>query len=130
MMDDMERLIAAVEVGAFDATPLHNTPFFNAFANAFELVLGNKPSYMDGWRAYSRSLDSARRLHDALLPGWVVENLGNACIDGSGGWRVWLTGPEYFENFQQASAENGCPARAWLLAILQAKNVMQEAEEA
>lgn len=94
-MGDLDKLIAAVEAGAFDADEERKVPKFNAFADAFEAALGMKPSYADGWGAYRGSLDAALRLHEALLPGWE--------------WHL-----------KSWSGMADTPARAWLLAILRA----------
>ena len=111
-MTDLDRLIEAVEAGA--ATDDH-------FAAVWS------PNDLRAWQvnqvamvAYNGSLDAALRLHEALLPGWVVENLGNAVIDGTGGWNVRIVSPDYLETYLHATANAGTPARAWLLAILRA----------
>ena len=62
--------------------------------------------------AYNGSLDAAIALHEAVLPGWrwLVERNGNASIYP----------PD--ENLTKAIDVDGAdnPARAWLLAILEA----------
>ena len=111
-MTDLDKLIEAVEADAFEASP----PRFNAFAAAFEAALGMKPSYVDGWGAYRGSLDAAKRLHDALLPGWswaIQNDAANVIFSTAHVARVWDI-PVY-------SAEcKDNPARAWLLAVLRA----------
>ncbi len=81
----------------------------------------------DAMNAYLGSLDAAHALHKAVLQGWVVENIGNACIDGSGGWRVRIVAPDYLETFMCGDGHSETPARAWLLAIISAL-IAQEAE--
>lgn len=61
------------------------------------------------WKAFSGSLDAAKALHEALLPGWewdVASSDAAAVFRGNA-----LHGPA-----ELAAAAN--PARAWLLAIL------------
>lgn len=112
-MSDLERLIDAVEAGYFDADEERNVPRFNAFADAFESALGMRPSYLDGWGAYRGSLDAAHRLHEALLPGWVVHDFTQYPLY----WHIVLNGntaPHFFHG------KAATPARAWLLAALKA----------
>ena len=71
----------------------------------------------DAWRAYDGSLDAAKLLHEAVLPGWfggVSEN-----IHGHG-WYGWV---QTNERHMDARSDN--PARAWLLAILRALHSME-----
>ena len=58
--------------------------------------------------AYSGSLDAAKALHDALLPGW--------------GWTISADGASvYGDDPKVYDVDNAhIPARAWLLAILKA----------
>ena len=69
-------------------------------------------------KANSGSLDAAKRLHDALLPGFAPSV-------GQNVWhRYWFatitttTGDSIGDSFSGQSTDN--PARAWLLAILRA----------
>ncbi len=64
------------------------------------------------WKAFSGSLDAAKALHENLLPGWGW-TLGRARPDN---WfaKVWSAAKHH----DSAIADN--PARAWLLAILDA----------
>ena len=61
------------------------------------------------WKSWSGSLDAAKALHDALLPGWV--------------WQ-WCNGiMTVFMPFPSSRCADGTspyPARAWLIAILKA----------
>ena len=111
-MTDLDELIAAVEAGSFDADTERKAPRFNAFADAFEVALGMKPSYADGWGAYRGSLDAALRLHEALLPGWIWNVVESETT-------VWPGYPGDPKDHQDGYCE-GNPARAWLLAILRA----------
>jgi hypothetical protein len=76
----------------------------------------------------NRDMNAALALHEAVLPGWAVENLGNACIDGTGGWVVRIVAPDYLESFLHGEGTAPTPARAWLLAILSAL-IAKEGEE-
>jgi hypothetical protein len=64
---------------------------------------------IDARRAYDGSLDAAKALHEAVLPGWEYD------IDSVSGVCVY---PEDFEG-TQVSVSN-TTARAWLLAVLAA----------
>lgn len=63
--------------------------------------------------AYDGSLDAAKRLHDALLPGWFPGLSQNV---HSGFWFAWVQTKEE----KHFSATEADPARAFLLAILRA----------
>ena len=66
--------------------------------------------------AYLGSLDAAKALHEALLPGWgwdVASSDAAAVFKGNA-----LHGPAEL-------ASSTTPARAWLLAILRAKEAGQ-----
>ena len=68
--------------------------------------------------AYIGSLNAAKALHEAVLPGW------RARLDIGKRFRCWVISPtnvkidEYADN----------PARAWLLAIIRARASELEAE--
>jgi hypothetical protein len=73
-------------------------------------------------KANSGSLDAAKALHDALLPGWGWETGVNATFSSIA--QVWKSGRD---RASTATAEN--PARSWLLAILRAvENNISDAE--
>jgi len=64
------------------------------------------------WKAFNGSLDAAKALHEAVLPGcaWFIESAyrgdaPTAAIEGHG---------------ISVDASNDNPARAWLIAILRA----------
>lgn len=69
-------------------------------------------------RAYKGSLDAAKALHEAVLPGWIAKPQ----IGGAGaGVTVWHCTIEDWDSGQEIAADNlPDPARAWLLAILRA----------
>lgn len=63
--------------------------------------------------AYDGSLDAAKLLHDALLPGWGWEAGENATFVSIA--QVWKSGRD-----KAHVATSETPARAWLLCILRA----------
>jgi hypothetical protein len=87
--------------------------------SATYLVWGNKKAGLRRGRnailANEGSLDAAKALHEAVLPGWGW---------GAGGWgaRVWLysDSPIWNGSERQEVEMTDAPARAWLLAILRA----------
>ena len=89
----LAELIAMVEAGSDDV------PDFAAFVS--------RPLMQcKAGEAYRGSLDAAKALHDAVLPGWgwALTDIGEAHI-------LSADGPI-------AAGESDNPARAWLLAIL------------
>lgn len=97
-MTDLDKLIDAVEGEDIDsAMPLSDEQF----------RLLRVWSYI--YNAYNGSLDAAKALHEALLPGWD-----------------WGRDPNGYNWVSMHTNEIGCadngdtPARAWLLAILKA----------
>jgi len=89
-------------------------------------VFGDNQTAMDAVDAFDGSLDAAKALHDALLPGWRVENVSQ---HDNGAWWVSLHRPVQGDDLGNitlpgatvAVFDNPNPARAWLLAILKAK---------
>ena len=73
-----------------------------------------KISHSQTEKAFEGSLDAAKALHEALLPGWD--------------WVIGRTndGLTVHANVgNEAEAFDDCPARAWLLAILRALHSME-----
>jgi len=70
--------------------------------------------------AYNGSLDAAKALHEAVLPGWRW-----AIAEGAAGCRAAVQASYGSPEDQGIST---CPARAWLLAILRALHAMEAAE--
>jgi hypothetical protein len=68
-------------------------------------------------RAYHGSPDAAKALHEAVLPGWDVLNIGQ---DDCYGWIVGVKKIDGGAGVWWGRNWNN-PARAWLLAILRAK---------
>ena len=71
--------------------------------------------------AFRGSLDAAKALHEALLPGWFPGMSQNIHY---GHWYVWVQAKATLKHF---SAEDDSPARAWLIAILKAYRAQMEA---
>jgi predicted nicotinamide N-methyase len=64
------------------------------------------------WKAWSGSLDAAKALHDAVLPGWFWS------FYPSGGCYVAKKIDGKLQTYRGISLNN--PARAWLIAVLEA----------
>ena len=79
----------------------HGHRWFDAFGPDIDL---------HALRAFNGSLDAAKALHEAVLPGWW--------------WRVTSPDPHYVQvgmpGIGVYSGRDETPARAWLLAILEA----------
>jgi hypothetical protein len=71
------------------------------------------------WKSYHGSLDAAKALHEALLPGWFPGMSQNV---HSGQWFAWVQ-DKFTYHFKANHQDN--PARAWLLAILRAYEAQQ-----
>ena len=90
-----------------------------------ELAVNLGPLHGDCWadflNAYDGSLDAAKSLHDAVLSGWTVEKLCEWHRDGqSVGWGAVLRQHVDPPATISAGLFGTNPARAWLLAILEA----------
>jgi hypothetical protein len=75
--------------------------------------------------AFSGSLDAAKALHEAVLPGWDVPSLDQASNLAGSPWGcevAWFDGANPNNNRKVYSGHSfdGNPARAWLLAIVRA----------
>ena len=96
-MDNLGKLIEAVEAGD------------NRFSSY--LPSGNERAWPQIYKAMDGSLDAAKALHDAVLPGWWF------AIDGALASVSDMNdddGPFFNVTVK------GNPARAWLIAILKA----------
>ena len=114
-MTGLQRLIEAVEGGARAAVIDFYTPL--------DWADGSGDLGLVARSAFNGSLDAAKALHDALLPGWVARPQ----IGGAGaGVSVWHCTIEDWETGEEIHANNmPGPARAWLLAILKAYEAQQ-----
>jgi hypothetical protein len=116
-MSAIRELIEAVEAGAWDALPHYGPEVWQPV----EAVFGegnSEPVFL----AYGSSLDAARALHEAVLPGWRVQTLHQF---ESGHWHAAIYEPKgddwpKWTSYPACEAVNEAPARAWLLAILKA----------
>lgn len=124
----LTELLEKVEAGEFDAPPSSaRAPFFNAFMDIADIALPKNVTSCSGiaWRAYNMlSLDAAKALHEAVLPGWdyaiyvpkgfqpevQLETETMRCLDG----------------FEPLSGLADNPARAWLIAIIKALIAMEK----
>lgn len=97
----LDALIEAVEAGRIDD---------DSFCAPFHA----KGLCREAVNAYHGSLDAAKALHEALLPGWEWRLRVNMA------W-VWTT-PSTIQGGDEIEDDSGAglPARAWLLAILKA----------
>ena len=104
-MSDLRELRDKVAAG--EATTMAFDDAFAGFPDTFT------PDRAE--QCYFGSLDAARALHEALLPGWEW------CVDGVD---ALVQEPHLPGRITQAKpvygAAQGNPARAWLLAILDA----------
>jgi len=110
-MSDLRKLIEAVDDGRLSGSTPRMPPSLYGY-------WGQMIAAQDG------SLDAAKALHEALLPGWRVGNISqsySAEDETESDWTVWLTAPDYLTSCKQANGRSSNPARAWLLAILRAK---------
>jgi len=78
-----------------------------------------RPAYLHTdlcWKAFNGSLDAAKALHDAVLPGWhwsLYDDNGIGIYEAQIEVHDWQGEP--------ISGASKCnPARAWLIAILRA----------
>lgn len=112
---DKTPIRALIEVVEGGTATMHD------FASPFpsESAYG-KTTWGTAHNAYSGSLDAAKGLHEALLPGWpyTIENVTGQT------YRAWT---DKARNLRQPgfSDRGPCPARAWLLAILRAYEAQQ-----
>lgn len=111
MIDDLRKLIEAVEAGDLSATNNSLGVMYSGLGNYWPWDWLSKIN-----SAFRGSLDAAIALYEALLPGWVAN--------------IWTDG--YVDLYETPHSEHvradvvGNPARALLLAVLRAK--LMEAE--
>lgn len=117
MGSELDKLIDAVEGGSAP---------FNMFADLWEKVFEphEKVGYGTAFRAYEHgSLDAAKALHEALLPGWDMQRgewigSGVVCLMHPGG-----SDKGYVE---VDCLSLGDMPMSWLLAILKAYRAQQQ----
>ena len=109
----LEDLLVQVEGGAFDATK-DRVARFNDFRRLAETAFVQDVTGQNAlsWNAYKGSLDAAKALHEAALPGRS--------------WEIWRVDndeqvPFYGVNIPNVDTPySATPARAWIIAILKA----------
>ena len=70
------------------------------------------------WAAQDGSLDAAKALHEAVLPGWLARP---ECGGAGAGVKFWGCTLEDWDTGARHDVHNmECPARAWLIAIIKA----------
>lgn len=107
----LARLIEAVEAGT-----AHSDFLWSDVKGPVRAILPN--DWFAALEAYNGSLDAAKRLHDALLPGWRVVDISELNSHGlKGKWVVELASWTE-EKYVRVMADD--EARARLLAILRA----------
>lgn len=103
-MTDLEKLIASVEAGTWEDT-----------STGYRFAVNGWGNIIAARAAYDGSLDAAKCLHDALLPGWKW----GAHEPRPGVFRAYVS-PWSALRPVPDTAEADTPARAWLLSILKA----------
>lgn len=105
---NLDALIEAVEAGSFPVDMCAADLKFLGIECIYEV-----------YDVFSGSLDAAKALHDALLPGWRVEVFN---LDGE----VVLRRNRPIDRAYGDAMNSGEVARAWLLAILKAYRATME----
>jgi len=115
----LQRLLDAVEAGLPSPT---NWRDFEAIPTG----TNDTPGPILAHRAYYGSLDAAKALHDALVPGWAIEHM-SWWPGGHWTFHLWGTGyPDHngvrWHNHTdgRVEASDTDPARAWLIALIRA----------
>jgi hypothetical protein len=110
-MTDLDKLIEALEAGEARASHV---------ADAFPGVGLDTPYFLIRAVCSNNDMNAAKALHDALLPAWDVDlelrPLGATIESG-------LSDVVVYQPYREGPGIRGCdakPARAWLLAILNA----------
>ncbi len=111
----ISKLIEAIEAGTLDVS---------------DLVAFEPEEHAAAWNAYEGSLDAAKALHDALLPGWswrkpaVPWEPESAAVQ-SPNWQP-ADDEDDEGGYPFFKGNSNDPARAGLLAILRALEATQE----
>lgn len=104
MTDALTRLADAVEAGT--ATDFQ----FYAFRDGLSGTVAETKTMI---RAYNGSLDAAKALHEAVLPGWDIQIVTYE----DDNFEASVSKPLEVKTYDGVSP---CMARAWLLAIIRA----------
>ena len=111
----LAELIAKVEAGEWDAAGWGVALSFDDCRR------------IEAKRAFQGSLDAAKALHEAVLPGWIVHDFSQN--SRSMGWSIVLASKSgAYATSHQGGNVGFCdnPARAWLLAILRAQHAQED----
>ena len=106
----LRKLIKAVEAGNLPEAVFHGSSAIRGHW-AYTTGLDNDQRRMV-FRSYNGSLDAAKALHEALLPGW------SWALEAADVAEVWPLGR--LSTSTRVFSDGAGPARAWLLAILKA----------
>tara|TARA_Y100000588_G_scaffold303804_1_gene326415 strand:- start:85 stop:444 length:360 start_codon:yes stop_codon:yes gene_type:complete len=119
MSNALDDLIAKVEAGSEDLN--RSLPW----SRALDPSIG-----LDARSAFNGSLDAALALHNAVLPGWVVNGLDQAANLAGDPWGcevAYFNGSNPNNNRKAYSGHDySSAARAWLLAILRAMKELNQ----
>ncbi|SEU02933.1 hypothetical protein SAMN04489858_12044 [Paracoccus homiensis] len=110
----LDALIEAVEAGTLTGEDEYFYP--TGIAEMIEGALGIGGIWDTVCLAHDGSLNDAREVHEALLPGWRWGRLASH--------DVMIVSRENGQ-YLAFSSEGPCPARAWLLSILRAYKQVQ-----
>ena len=118
-LDALIQLRDKVKAGAFTPEPGGPLmPSYRAFTTLSEISLPQDVRALDvlAYDAYKGSLDAAKALHESVLPGWEWGVTCNA--EQPNGPAAFVAEWGDYQNGFEAMSDT--PARAWLLAILEA----------
>ena len=94
--------------------------------------LMNWPAYTEHsiWKASHGSLDAAKALHEAVLPGWqwIIDG-ENRKLERNAQAQVWKIRKSKRKSHIGRVIASHNPARAWLLAILEALIAQENADD-
>lgn len=106
--DALRVLLEAVKVGRLPEPIFHGS---SSIRGHWAYVTGlNEEQRRWVFRAYNGSLDAAKALFDALLPGWIFDITNDSAF----------IMPSLEVEALQYPGQDKDPARAWLIAILEA----------
>ena len=119
-LEALKELLAKVEAGKLDECLYTNCATAIGGAQCERVI-----------DAYRGSLDAAKALHEAVLPGWAVERV--TMWPGRNGMcsaHLWGTHDKDGERWHnsvdgRAEAKSDNPARAWFIAIIKALIAME-----
>ena len=116
----LAKLIEAVEAGTATGGPdAMVVPF--EMGELIQIVTGDDDALLSDFvEAHDGSVDAAKRLHDALLPGWHLSEMHEAADPGEYPGQHWLAVVARRKSAHAVEANASDPARAWLLAVLRA----------